>query len=210
MKKRVFVLEEYTNNRTDINFETYDYTHLRAFHACRPLRLEDYLKNGINPINYKSAIKDVKDRIVSNSISLKEAVAKLNDEWKKFDDMHKRVWLQMNKNILLGEASHYLIYGSEFINSLSLQLFCRERLKYIGIPTIFHCDIPLEDIDIVLLNDIQNNINNNHKNDISLSVEKVEPNNIVNYEHPEMKMINPFGGYYEPDYKLLKDCGYCG
>ena len=52
MKKRVFVLEEYTNNRTDINFETYGYTHLRAFHACRPLRLEDYLKNGINPINY--------------------------------------------------------------------------------------------------------------------------------------------------------------
>ena len=49
MGKSVFMIEEYTNEKSCINFKTYGYTHLRAFHACKPLRIEDYLKdeNGI-------------------------------------------------------------------------------------------------------------------------------------------------------------------
>ena len=41
-----------------------------------------------------SAFQDVKDRVVCNKKLFEEAVAKLNTEWNKFDDMHKRVWLQ--------------------------------------------------------------------------------------------------------------------
>lgn len=93
MEKRVFVLEEYTSEKSGINLETYGYTHLRVFHACRLLRVEDYLKDGIKQIDYMSAFQDAKDRIVCNNILFEEVVAKLNAEWNKFDDMHKRVWL---------------------------------------------------------------------------------------------------------------------
>lgn len=67
---------------------------MRAFHACRPLRIEDDLKDGIKQIDYMSVFQDAKDRIVCNNILFEEAAAKLNAEWKKFDDMHKRVWVQ--------------------------------------------------------------------------------------------------------------------
>ena len=88
------MIEEYTNEKSCINFKTYGYTHLRAFHACKPLRIEDYLKDEIKQIYYMSALQDAKDRIVSNNILFAEAVAKLNAEWNKFDGMHKRVWLK--------------------------------------------------------------------------------------------------------------------
>lgn len=208
MRKKVFILEEHINDGYETDFEMDGYTHLRAFHACRPLRVEDYLKKGILPISYKFALQDVKDRIVCDRVSEKEAISKFQEEWSDFADMHKRVWLQMNKNLLLNEASHYLIYGSEFINALSMKLFCRDRLKKIGIPTIFVCDIPIDDIDPLTLSDIQDSINEEWIDDIGLAVDEVEANYIVDYEHPTKRMTDPYGGSYKPDYGLLKEYGY--
>lgn len=208
MRKKVFILEEHINDEYEIDFEMDGYTHLRAFHACRPLRIEDYLKKGIIPISYNSALQDVKDRIVCDRVSEKEAVLKFQEQWSEFADIHKRVWLQMNKNLLQNEATHYLIYGSEFINALSMKLFCRDRLKKIGIPTIFFCDIPIDDIDPLTLSDIQNCINEEWTDDIGFSVDDIDAKNIVDYEHPTKRMTDPYGGSYKPDYGLLKECGY--
>lgn len=60
--------------------------------------------------------------------------------------MKKKVWLAINKEAQLTVVGHYLIYGSEFINELAIELGCSSSLKNAGIPTIFYCDIPLEDI----------------------------------------------------------------
>ena len=208
MRKNVFILEEHINDEYETDFWMDGYTHLRAFHACRPLRIEDYFKKGIMPISYNSALQDVKDRIVCDRVSEKEAVSKFQEEWSDFADMHKRVWLQMNKKLLLNEASHYLIYGSEFINALSMKLFCRDRLKKIGIPTIFFCDIPIDDIDPLTLSNIQDCINEEWTDDIGFSVDEVDVNNIVDYEHPTKRMTDPYGGSYKPNYRLLKEYGY--
>lgn len=207
MEKKVFILDEHIDDEYETDFEIDGYTHLRAFHACRPLKIEDYLKNGIRAISYKSALQDVKDRVVCDKVSETEAIAKFQEEWSNLADIHKRVWLQMNKKVLLNEACHYLIYGSEFINALAMKLFCRNRLKKIGIPTIFYCDIPLDDIVPMTLNDIQNCVNENIY-DISFAVENVKPNSIVNFEHPTKRMNDPYGGSYKPDYELLKKYGY--
>lgn len=208
MAKKVFILEEHINDEYEIDFEMDGYTHLRAFHACRPLKINDYLKKGIMPISYESACQDVKARVVCDHVSEEEALTKFEEEWSDFADIHKRVWLQMNKNLLLNEASHYLIYGSEFINALSMQLFCRDRLKKIGIPTIFFCDIPIANIAPMTLLDIQNSINDGYTYDIGFAVDEVEPNNIVDYEHPTKRMSDPYGGFYKPDYEMLKAYGY--
>lgn len=44
MRKNVFILEEHINDEYETDFWMDGYTHLRAFHACRPLRIEDYFK----------------------------------------------------------------------------------------------------------------------------------------------------------------------
>lgn len=208
MRKKVFILEQHMNDKYEVDFEIDGYTHFRAFHACRPLQINDYLKNGINPICYDSARQDVKDRIVCDYVSEEKALTKFERKWSDFEDMHKQVWLQMNKNLLLEGASHYLIYGSEFINSLAMSLSCRDRLKHIGIPTIFYCDIPKRDINPKTLSNIQDGINKGYTYDIGISVKNVNPSNITDYEHPTKRLVDPYGGSYRPDYKLLKEYGY--
>lgn len=98
--------------------------------------------------------------------------------------------------------------GKESINALSMQLFCRDRLKKIGIPTIFFCDIPIANIAPMTLLDIQNSINDGYTYDIGFAVDEVEPNNIVDYEHPTQRMSDPYGGSYKLDYEMLKAYGY--
>ncbi len=35
------------------------------------------------------------------------------------------------------------MYGSEFISGMAAQLFCQHKLKNIGVPTIFICDVDI-------------------------------------------------------------------
>lgn len=79
MVKKVFILDKHINDTYETDFEIDGYTHLRAFHACRPLRIEDYLTNGIMPICYESALQDVKDRVVCDEVSEIEAVTKFQE-----------------------------------------------------------------------------------------------------------------------------------
>lgn len=204
MEKNVFILSEHIDDEYQLDFELVGYTHLRAFHACRPVKLSDYLDNGILPISYESALQDVRNRVVCDYVSEEDAILKFKKEWAGFEDIHKRVWLQMNKDFLLDTASHYLIYGSEFINALAMQLGCRDRLKQIGIPTIFFCDIPVEDIASMTLRDIQNVFNLGYIDDIGFAVDEVLPQDIVNYEHLTRRLTDPYGGTYKPDYEKLK------
>lgn len=199
MEKKVFILAEHLNDEYELDFDIDGYTHLRAFHACRPLKISDYLNNGIEPISYRSALQDVKDRIVGDYVSKEVAILEFQKEWSEFEDMHKRVWLQMSKDLLLGTASHYLIYGSEFINTLAMNLGCRSRLKKIGKPTIFCCDIPMEEITSMTLNEIQSSFNEGYTDDIGFSVDRVLPQNIIGYEHPTKRLTDPYGGSYKPN-----------
>ena len=42
MEKKVFILAEHLNDEYELDFDIDGYTHLRAFHACRPLKISDY------------------------------------------------------------------------------------------------------------------------------------------------------------------------
>ena len=56
MEKKIFILEEHLDDEYEIDFRLEGYTHLRAFHACRPMKLSDYLDNGILSISYELAL----------------------------------------------------------------------------------------------------------------------------------------------------------
>lgn len=208
MKKKVFILEEHLDDEYKINIE--NYTHVRAYHACRPLNISDYLQEGIKPIDYRMALQDVKIRIVSDFVSEREATRMFRTLWKDSNDIHKKVWVQLNKEDLLTFSGHYLIYGSEFINTLAMNLGCRDRLKNIGIPTIFSCDIPIEDINFQTISDIEQCFYNKHTDDIGFSVWEIVPEDIVDYEHPVKGIPDPYYGRikYIPDYKMLTKLGF--
>lgn len=195
MKKNLFILEEHLDDKYPVDLR--HYTHIRAYHACRPLNISDYLQEGIKPIDYKMALYDTKTRIVSEYVSEADAVCMLCSLWKDFHDMHKKVWVQMNKNDLLTYSGHYLIYGSEFINALAMNLGCRDKLKKIGIPTIFSCDIPTENIDCSTILDIEQCFYNGHPDDIGFSVPKIYPEDIAGYEHPVKGIPDPYYGGIE-------------
>ena len=54
MKKNLFILEEHLDDKYPVDLR--HYTHIRAYHACRPLNISDYLQEGIKPIDYKMAL----------------------------------------------------------------------------------------------------------------------------------------------------------
>lgn len=183
LERKVFILEEHSERTHEVRLD--EFTHIRAYHECRPLDIGDYLKFGIKPIDYNLALKDIKERVISDQITEEKAVLILNDEWSDFEDIHKRVWLQMNKECLLTRAGHYLIYRSEFTNTVAMRLECRDKLKKVGIPTIFYCDIPLEDISCGAVQDSEQCCNRGNIEDIAFSVKAVEPKHIVGHEHPK-------------------------
>lgn len=201
MEKLVF---DFSNRIHGKRIQLHQYTHIRAYHACRPTSIQNYLTNGIIPYTKHKAMTDAIRKLKTEK-SEKEIIDKFEKQWDKSDVKKSRVWLAVNKEILLTGSGHYLIYGSEFLNALAMELGCREHLKNIGIPTIFHCDIPLEDIPKFWMDDVERTINDNMIEDISIYVPKVQAGNIICYEHPK-SIENPYmqGSYYRPDYRKLK------
>lgn len=202
MEKLVF---DFSNRIYGKRIQLHQYTHIRAYHACRPVSIQNYLTNGIIPYTKQEAMADAIRKLKSKK-SEKEIIDEFEKQWNESDVKNPRVWLELNKEILINESGHYLIYGSEFLNALAMWLGCREQLKNVGIPTIFCCDIPLENISETWLDDIERTINDNMIDDISIYVSKVQPGNIIGYEHPS-RINDPYmyGCYYRPDYRRLKE-----
>ena len=77
-----------------------------------------------------------------------------------------------------------MIYGSEFIYSMAIELHCQSKLKDIGIPTIFYCDIPLKKVPMTYLDEINQKIVDKRNSGGFRIVDKVEAKEIVNCIHP--------------------------
>ena len=80
MEKKVFVLEEHLDDDYEMDFLSEGYIHLRAFHACRQMKLFDYLDNRILLISYESALQDVRNRVVCDYVSEEDAILKFKEE----------------------------------------------------------------------------------------------------------------------------------
>lgn len=59
-----------------------------------------------------------------------------------------RVWFEANEEMLIAQAGHYMLYGSEYVTAVAAHLQggrdYRQVLKNSGQPTLFVCDVPLE------------------------------------------------------------------
>lgn len=202
LKYKIFIYEDFIkSNGKSVDLSMY--THIRAYHACRPIDIESYLINGIKAINRELALEDALKRIKAAYITEDDVKKMFNKEWKNVDASDKKVWLAVNGEILITDSGHYLIYGSEFTNMLAMELGCRVKLKNIGIPTIFICDVPLQDIESSWLSAVEQAINR-CSDDISIYVDEIRPENIIEYENPK-EIPDPYYGFtkYRPNYSKI-------
>lgn len=200
-KYKIFIYEDFIKlNEKSVDLSKY--THIRAYHACRPIEIDNYLINGIKAINRELALEDALKRINAAYIAEDDVKRMFIKEWKNINTSDKKVWLAVNREILLKDSGHYLIYGSEFTNILAMELGCRDTLKNIGIPTIFICDVPLQDIEGSWLSAVEQAVNR-FSDDVSIYVDAIRPDNIIGYEHPQ-EIMDPYCGYikYRPNYKI--------
>ena len=92
------------------------------------------------------------------------------------------MYLGVSKEEMLGESGHYLIYGSELLQGTAVRLApnyysaddYRNTLKRSGRPTLFACDIPIEDISGDFLKSISLPI----EGECTICVPYVSPQNI--------------------------------
>ncbi|MBN3525063.1 hypothetical protein [Paenibacillus apiarius] len=197
MKKRVFVFDETFNSNNNscpmINLRK-EYSHIRGYHGCRALNLDDYYENGIVPINENETLKRALYLLHNDKISEDMIVKVFKSHWIRLMETQKYVWFTLTKNELIDFCGHYLIYGSEFICGMAAELRCQENLKK-GIPTIFHCDIPIEKIPSDYLEDLNEKVQTGDGYNCGFKIiGSISKNEIVKCEHPR-KILDPLNGY---------------
>ena len=133
------------------------YTHIRAYHGCRPLSIEGYLKNGLQKRSKNAMLSEAIGRLAGLGLPEDVISHEFNTVWEGY---HKNVgdnggvYLDAWKTEFYNWSSHYLIYGSETINATAVALApnewlvnrYRDELKKTGKPTLIVCDVPLTDI----------------------------------------------------------------
>ncbi len=199
LTKKVFNFNE---NETGNDFDLSEYTHIRAYHGCCPISLNDYYQKGIMPINKKFALEQAIKLLSSNRISVDKVKKVFDSSWNNLRNNHRYVWMILSREELLYECGHYLIYGSEFICGMAAELFCQNSLKGKGKPTIFHCDIPIDTIAREYIYDINEQIRNGNDNNCGFKLRgSLLPQNIIKCEHPK-KILDPLNAYeeYFPNY----------
>lgn len=185
--KRTFIIDGKSRN-----FDQSKCTHLRAYHGARCLDENSYLREGIHTFEKAALLDYIKNICHITGVNEQDISRVFDEKYEDTDDATHKVWLSGTEENLLDGAGHYLIYGSEFVISLFAQAFHNFNvLKTVGVPTIFVCDIPIEDIGKRMwLPSIVDAIRRGDTN-IGFPVDRVLPENIVGIEHPT-EIVDPY------------------
>lgn len=100
MKKRVFIFDEIFKNNINscpiINLKE-EYSHIRGYHGCRALNLDDYYEDGIVPINENNTLKRALYLLHNDKISEEMIVKVFKSHWMRLMEPQKYVWLTLTK-----------------------------------------------------------------------------------------------------------------
>lgn len=199
-KKRAFIFD-FSNATTWIDCQSTDdfrqqFQFLRAYHGCRPLYLCDYEKNGLQVPN-KKRLSILTHELLGKYVDEKELNNLIETHWEAYPA--KGIYFALDKNMLLNQCGHYMIYGSEFICGIAAQCFCQPKLKQSGIPTIISVNVPttlISDFTIQeLIDRVQTDFDGMKTIDFGFRItENLSAKHIVKIEHPH-KIADPLNGY---------------
>ena len=172
------------------NIRLSNYTHIRAYHACRAEDEQIFRVQGLKPYSKKDALEIAIRKLEHEYVSKKAIETEFNTLWES--NTPTKVWLMLETTDFLSTSTHYLIYGSEFLNALAMRLGCRDRLKGIGKPIIVECIVPIADISSCWLSDLEQDIKNKNTENRSIAVSTVAPENIIEIHYPTGYVRDPY------------------
>lgn len=124
------------------------YKCFRAAHCTRTSNISSYYVKGIQPLDVAVFNARAREVFLSgefpelNAKKLEGAIQAVGSNCRE-----NRVYLDGNERLLIKKCAHYLLYGSEYLLAISIQMngdgYYHKALKRCGIPTVFICDIPL-------------------------------------------------------------------
>ena len=142
-------------DKTFIDTFRRDFDFVRMFHCCHPSDVQSYYSNGIRVLKASDANKQFISHFLENDkfpeITLShigEAIERMGKEGGT-DVREKVVHFALDDRFIIEHASHYLIYGSEYISVLAGEVGKRTKydlkvdLRRSGMPTVFIVDIPI-------------------------------------------------------------------
>ncbi len=123
------------------------YDAVRAFHGCRPLTIDSYIRDGLKLADHEERTRQAVELFTSARPWLtKDAVEKAAAQQSGIDN--QRVYACWDDRALLQYCGHYIIRGSEFLQGIAARLHCQDLLEQVGVPTIIDIDVPMSFISI--------------------------------------------------------------
>ena len=125
------------------------FSHLRAYHGCRPKDFSTYQTKGLVPLDPSRAFdelwmhfEDGRHPEITREV-LRAALNSVDTALREY-----RVFFEGSKRLLLDFCGHYLLYGSEYfvgiLRSLKGHRDYAQLLKESGEPTLLTCDVPID------------------------------------------------------------------
>jgi hypothetical protein len=139
------------------------YSIVRLYHACHPKDLGEYYRRGLRILDFQEQVSIAKelfldDDLVSES-SFNYAVGEASQ-----DGREGKLYLSVCDDTLKSLGGLYLLYGSEYLSIIANRLtdvtgkdflvVLRDR----GIPTMWICDVPIENLHKEWFADLISNI----------------------------------------------------
>ena len=118
------------------------YDAVRAYHGCRPLSTDSYLREGLKLADHAALTRHAVELFTSVCPWVtREAVEAAAAKQSGIDD--RRVYACWDDRELVEHSGHYIVRGSEFIQAIGALLYCQHVLENFGTPTIIELDVPM-------------------------------------------------------------------
>lgn len=213
------ILDEFIRNLKN------HYQCILAYHGCRPTNVNSYYQSGLLMLD-KNKHNELFMRIFNKNDfkeitqeHLEKAIHEMNNSQRE-----DQLYLTIDDRGLLEDAGHYMIYGSEYIMSLTASLSGILNFNYIpylrniGKPTIFKIKLPFSIIQTSDLQELlpcffrqwvynksRNMVTTHHLDFSFLLKENILPENIIEHYHPkEIRDYHQRGQIYIVDKNSYK------
>ena len=122
-------------------------TTVQAYHACRAKDVDSYYKNGLVPLNLQDTRKLFFEIFCKPSGTFSKEEAETAILAVPTETITNVTHVLLDDRFFVKRCGHYLIYGSEYLNCLSVYLpgggeHTRDVLKKFGKATVFTCRVP--------------------------------------------------------------------
>jgi hypothetical protein len=126
---------------------TKNYTHVAAYHACRPTNIESYLSSGILPADTEKLIEKAKE-LFGDPDAVNKAVKDIGTTYLKHG-AGKIGFFESRTGVVEFGYSGYLCYGAELFHGIATRIgdWALKKLSSQGIPTLFRCALPVSWLD---------------------------------------------------------------